>query len=101
MGGAGPVGVIGLGNMGGALAGRLAGSGPVIGHDPDEQRAAAAREEGVEDKATMSLLSDYGCDEVQGFLFSRPVPGDDLLAWLDTSPFGTPRRLEVVPSPGV
>ncbi len=57
--------------------------------------------EGVEDEATMTLLSEYGCDEVQGFHLGRPVPGDDLLAWLETSPFGLPRRLDVAPSPGV
>ena len=48
MGGAGPVGVVGLGNMGGALAARLAAGGPVIGVDPDAQRAAAARDDGIE-----------------------------------------------------
>jgi len=53
--------------------------------------------EGVEDEATMSLLTEYGCDEVQGFHFGRPMPGDDLPAWLETSPFGSPRRLHVAP----
>ena len=28
----------------------------------------------------MSLLIEYGCDEAQGYLFSRPVESDDLLA---------------------
>ena len=51
--------------------------------------------EGVEDEATMNLLKEYGCDEAQGYYFSRPIPGDDLLKWLDTSPFGSPRRLNV------
>jgi diguanylate cyclase (GGDEF)-like protein/PAS domain S-box-containing protein len=53
--------------------------------------------EGVDDEATMSLLTEYGCDEVQGFHFGRPMPGDDLPAWLETSPFGSPRRLHVAP----
>ncbi len=54
--------------------------------------------EGVEDEATMSLLNDYGCDEAQGYHFSRPVPADDLLEWLRSSPFGLPPRLTAAPS---
>jgi len=50
--------------------------------------------EGVEDKATMELLMDYGCDEAQGYYFSRPVPAEDLLKWLESSSFGKPRRLD-------
>lgn len=49
--------------------------------------------EGVEDEKTMDLLLEFGCDAAQGYYFSRPVPGDDLTAWLETSPFGLPRRL--------
>lgn len=54
--------------------------------------------EGVEDEGTMNLLVDYGCDAAQGYFFSRPVPGDDLTGWLETSPFGLPRRLAATPS---
>ncbi len=50
--------------------------------------------EGVEDELTMSLLVGYGCDEAQGYYFSRPVPGDELMRWFETSPFGVPRRLD-------
>lgn len=35
-------GLCGLGNMGSAVASRLAAAGPVIAYDPDEKRAAAA-----------------------------------------------------------
>jgi len=49
--------------------------------------------EGVEDKPTMTLLEKYGCDQAQGYYFSRPVPGDELLQWLASSPFGSPQRL--------
>ena len=30
--------------------------------------------EGIEDEATMALLSDYGVDYAQGYLIGRPVP---------------------------
>jgi diguanylate cyclase (GGDEF)-like protein/PAS domain S-box-containing protein len=33
--------------------------------------------EGVETEAQLALLARYGCDEVQGYLFSRPVPGSE------------------------
>ena len=49
--------------------------------------------EGVEDEATMALLNEYGCDEAQGYHFSRPMPGEAVVHWLETSPFGLPRRL--------
>ena len=50
--------------------------------------------EGVEDEATMKMLSLYGCDEAQGYHFSRALPGDDLITWLETSPFGLAPRLD-------
>jgi len=28
------------------------------------------------------LLADLGCDEAQGYHFSRPVPAPDLVDWL-------------------
>ncbi len=38
--------------------------------------------EGVETRAQMQTLLRYGCREMQGFLFSRPVPAADLLVLL-------------------
>ncbi len=34
--------------------------------------------EGVETEQQLSLLRSYGCDTIQGFLFSRPVKAEDL-----------------------
>lgn len=56
--------------------------------------------EGVEDEITMQRLVEYGCDEAQGYHFSRPIPGDELTEWLETSPFGSPRRLKDEPASG-
>ncbi len=57
--------------------------------------------EGVEDATTMDMLVDWGCDEAQGYHFARPMPGPDVEGWLETSPFGLPRRLDVQSEPGV
>jgi EAL domain-containing protein (putative c-di-GMP-specific phosphodiesterase class I) len=39
--------------------------------------------EGVEDEATSRLLQQLGYDRQQGYLFSRPVPAEELTALLD------------------
>jgi diguanylate cyclase (GGDEF)-like protein/PAS domain S-box-containing protein len=44
--------------------------------------------EGVENAATMDLLVGYGCDDAQGYFFSRPLPGEQIVDWLETSSFG-------------
>jgi diguanylate cyclase (GGDEF)-like protein/PAS domain S-box-containing protein len=38
--------------------------------------------EGVEREDQLMMLSRLGCDHAQGYLFSRPVPADELLAFL-------------------
>lgn len=38
--------------------------------------------EGVETEAQHQFLADIGCDVLQGFLFSRPLPTSDFEAWL-------------------
>lgn len=38
--------------------------------------------EGVENNAQLSLLKSLGCDEVQGYLYSRPLPAAKLPGWL-------------------
>ena len=37
--------------------------------------------EGVEDERTLNALRGFGCDEAQGFLFARPLPAGEVLAW--------------------
>ena len=44
--------------------------------------------EGVEDDAALALLVEDGCDTVQGYLFSPPLPAEELTRWLAESPFG-------------
>jgi EAL domain-containing protein (putative c-di-GMP-specific phosphodiesterase class I) len=38
--------------------------------------------EGVEDRASVDLLRDLGCDYGQGYFFSRPLPADEFEEWL-------------------
>ena len=38
--------------------------------------------EGVEDGPTWTTLEALGCDEIQGYYLSRPLPPAELLAWL-------------------
>ncbi len=39
--------------------------------------------EGVEDARSLAVLQGLGCDSAQGYLVSRPLPHDRLLAWLE------------------
>jgi diguanylate cyclase (GGDEF)-like protein len=41
--------------------------------------------EGVEDEATLDRLADARCDLIQGYVISRPLPAEDLTAWLATA----------------
>jgi diguanylate cyclase (GGDEF)-like protein len=42
--------------------------------------------EGVESADAQEMLRNYGCDEGQGYLFSRPVPATQFRAWLARQP---------------
>jgi diguanylate cyclase (GGDEF)-like protein len=38
--------------------------------------------EGVEDAESFAFVSDLGCDEVQGYYFSRPLPVTEFMRWV-------------------
>ncbi|MBI1284630.1 MAG: EAL domain-containing protein [Thiobacillus sp.] len=40
--------------------------------------------EGVENAETLALLKNMGCDRAQGYFFSRPLPLDELIDWLQS-----------------
>ena len=39
--------------------------------------------EGVETAEQLEMLREAGCDIIQGFLFAKPMPDGDFIAWLD------------------
>jgi len=41
--------------------------------------------EGVETKSQLDLLRKLGCDEVQGFYFSKPIPADEITDLLENT----------------
>jgi diguanylate cyclase (GGDEF)-like protein len=46
--------------------------------------------EGVEDPQTLQELDALGCDAIQGFYISRPLPADDLIHWLEQQQVAMP-----------
>lgn len=65
---------------------RLLGSLVEMAHD----LGVLVTVEGVETEEEMSVAVDAGCDAVQGFLFSRPMPADALVASLPGLPLAVP-----------
>ena len=54
--------------------------------------------EGVETKAQLKFLEKHDCDEVQGFLFSRPLPALAVPAFLDARAAMSPAGRRRVPT---
>jgi EAL domain-containing protein (putative c-di-GMP-specific phosphodiesterase class I) len=48
--------------------------------------------EGVEDAATWQELEALGCNAIQGYYVSRPIPAEDLTSWLEQQPAATPAK---------
>ncbi|MGI6656655.1 MAG: EAL domain-containing protein [Desulfobulbus sp.] len=55
--------------------------------------------EGVETEAQLHALASMGCNEVQGYLFSRPVPGEEILLFLEQERRAVIREAEARRSP--
>ena len=41
--------------------------------------------EGIETQAEKAVLEFMGCLEGQGYLFARPLPSEDFVAWFDSN----------------
>jgi EAL domain-containing protein (putative c-di-GMP-specific phosphodiesterase class I) len=54
--------------------------------------------EGVETAQQCAFLRDHECDEMQGYLYSRPLPPDDMAALMSSGTQWTPQST-VVPAP--
>ena len=39
--------------------------------------------EGIETNEMLKVFSDYHCDFIQGFYFSKPLPVNDFCSWVD------------------
>jgi EAL domain-containing protein (putative c-di-GMP-specific phosphodiesterase class I) len=39
--------------------------------------------EGVETAGVWQRLTELGCDEIQGYLLTKPIPADEMERWLD------------------
>jgi EAL domain-containing protein (putative c-di-GMP-specific phosphodiesterase class I) len=50
--------------------------------------------EGVETESALATIVELGCDVAQGYYFTRPLPADDLVSWLATSPWTSAVPLE-------
>ncbi len=54
--------------------------------------------EGIEDRELATLLCEMGCDEAQGYLYSKPLPPAELERWMaaahDPAPAPPPRAAE-------
>jgi EAL domain-containing protein (putative c-di-GMP-specific phosphodiesterase class I) len=52
--------------------------------------------EGVENRATVDRLRGMGCDQIQGYYLSRPLPADEISVWLAERAVSPQPQLRVV-----
>ena len=57
-----------------------------------EQLGKKSIAEGVEEQAQLDFLRKNGCDFVQGFFYSKALPNDQFLAFVEKQDFHTRRR---------
>jgi EAL domain-containing protein (putative c-di-GMP-specific phosphodiesterase class I) len=55
--------------------------------------------EGVETQAEWRRLMEFGCDRMQGYLFGRPMPAEDIAGWLESWPERCKEMSQPVTSP--
>lgn len=65
---------------------KLIGSIVAIGHLLEMSVTA----EGVEDIDTLNIVRSLGCDNVQGFIYSQPVPIAQVMPWIEAGGYLTP-----------
>jgi len=53
--------------------------------------------EGVELEGQKTLLKDMGCSAYQGFLFSRPIPLEEFIAFIQSSGSFAPTKAPICP----
>lgn len=75
-----------------------------IGSDPNDEAIVSAAvamskqldiktvAEGVETAAQLAYLAQLGCDEYQGYFFSKPIPGSDVLGLIESRDLKLARR---------
>lgn len=51
--------------------------------------------EGVENKESLNLLHEWGCNWIQGFYISKPLPAEDIIAWV--SSYNDPQQWSALP----
>ena len=55
--------------------------------------------EGVETEAQASFLREHGCDEIQGFFYSKAIPASAIVELLKSRPSAVLSSCDVVPTP--
>ena len=60
-----------------------------LGHDLGMKVIA----EGVEDEGTLEQLASLGCDLIQGYFISRPLPADAFTEWMLDRAAGSAHRV--------